>query len=318
MKRQAKSIQNEYPEKEIKPWRGKGIALIPWGNAIRNKKVFMKHGKDWYGAVNANISIAPVLVSHYMNKEHDVCLPSQDRISALAGIRKEFVQYNIDKNMFTVSKVTQRNNRKRTEYRRIYDKELEPRSYISISHYIIFNGIWANLTPSAKRLYLVLKAFTYPGCYAALGGEAFNMDYSYSGETRFDCDITSDIEEYDYDFLPQTTLENIYEEQPLSLLCGLEERTYRRAYQELKDKELILSTDDSYAKDGLIFPNSNGKWYPETVKRANMPTRTISTKTKRTVRRLLNSTKSRDDILCEKYLAEQAQPQTATTEECPF
>lgn len=121
---------------------------------------------------------------------------------------------------------------------------------------VIKSGVWAVMPPSARKLYLVMKAFTVEGFYANTGwADPYTDAYT---------DLRHDYAE-DFDFMPASVLDGFGRERPtLANLCGLNDRTYRFAKNWLTDNQLMHFYEGDYYT-GLAFPHKPNRFAPKVL-----------------------------------------------------
>lgn len=251
----------EFPEDEREKRQfsrfGDGFALLPLGESARCGTL-----ARW---PDASLSVFTVLIA-FENKETRKSFPSFDTIAALGGVSKGSVGntiYSLQKgNLLTPIK--EPISRGRTRY--VYEMRYTPYSaffgagagsnWVSIYDDLIKSGTWAVMPPSARKLYLVMKAFTVEGFFAETGWLNQEYDGAYWGRYDF---------ESDFDFMPASTLDGFGRTEPtLAELCGVADRTYRDARAWLIDNQLMHFYEGGYYS-GLAFPYRPNRYAPKVL-----------------------------------------------------
>ena len=265
---------------------GDGFALLPFG-------LFAREGSlaTW---PDNQISILGVLIS-FENRKTRLSFPNHDTIAALAGVSKTTIPTAIDKLSRSGWILVVRKSIGRVRVQHAYQMKYmsydlrgnDDRRWVTVYDTIIRSGVWAVMPPSARKLYLVLKSFSYPGGYADIGWQ--------DGSTLADL-----LDEYPYDFMPEHLLDEFgKEERPtLANLCGVSERTYRDAKKWLIDNNLMKYHEGDMF-NGFTFPHNPGKYAPnvlaaiEAAKAASVArlAGALSSGSKRTIRAIKKSTK---------------------------
>lgn len=229
---------------------GKGLALLPFVEAAKNGKLAKYN--------DSQLAVLPVLIS-FENKDTREAFPCVETIATLSGMSNTTVLSalsSLNGHWFTIQKKTLKNGRPKNIYRMIYSRYTDNPApgWISLSHAIIKNGLWAIMTPSARKLYLVMKAFCLPGIYADLGW--INRD-------RDDFN-PHDRDDY-FDFLPNHVLKGFGKIRPsLANLCGLEDRTYWRTKKWLLDVGMISEHEGDF-HSGLALYSDIKKYAPKII-----------------------------------------------------
>ena len=232
---------------------GDGFALLPFGQTARIGAM-----TEW---PDVTLSVLTVLIS-FENQKTREAYPGMDTIAALAGISKTSVGpaiRNLQKAGW-LKPMRRRPMRGRAHwvYRMLYRRyEKGPGSgseWISIYHDVIRSGVWAVMPPSARKLYLVMKAFAGEGAYADAGG--------ISGHNGLSSDLKAGFAR-DFDFIPVSVLDGFGRERPtLANLCGIADRTFRDARAWLTDNGLMRFYEgESYS--GLAFPYKPNRYAPK-------------------------------------------------------
>lgn len=200
---------------------------------------------DFYWLTDAEVAVLPVLVAH-MNQKTRQSFPSHDRIAVLAGIGKKSVADGTtklrDRRWLDIRKEPAPGGRTRHVYR-LYIKEYssEERSiWLGLPAHRVFLGVWAALTPSARRLYLVLLALSWNERAALVNPEMNPQDWQ-------------EFEPGGYGsgrFVPAERLDP----RELGDLAGIEPRTFQRAWNALLEHGLIeVNTEEV---EGILMPDT--------------------------------------------------------------
>ena len=236
-------------------YSGKGKVLLPWKAQISERGIS--------GFSDRWIAAHPVVCS-FANTEGRAW-PSIRTIAVLGGISKttaiNAVHSLEEKNWIAVTKIPIQHGRVRFEYRVDRYSFGERGKWISIGTTILRNGLWAMLPASARRLYVVLKSYAFPGAYGLYGRELLvgNDDDAWHGDTMQECD---------FDFVPMTALSRIDREQGgLSALCRFQQRTLSYARGVLREYGLIEAADPDFALDGIVLPLNVDKIFPDILAR---------------------------------------------------
>ena len=264
---------------------GDGFAMLPFRLHAREGSLSM-----WS---DNQLSILAVLIS-FENRKTRLSFPNHDTIAALAGVSKGTIPNVIsvlsDGGWFSVVRETVGRMRIRHAYHMkyaSYDAGNNDRRWITVYNNIIKSGVWAVMPPSARKLYIVFKSFSYPGTYA---------DHAWQ-----DIDTLAYLlDEYPFDFMPESFLDIFGTEAcpTLAKLCGVSERTYRDAKKWLTDNNLMQYHEgDKFS--GLAFPHNPERYSPrvlasiEAAKAASAERhgRALSSGSKRTIRAMKKSTK---------------------------
>ena len=207
---------------------GDGFALLPFGEHAREGSV----GK-WS---DAWLSVLTVLIS-FENKETRKSYPSLDTIAALAGVSKSNVGGTIGLLQTNKWLAISREKAGRGRQRYVYTMRYSPyaasfgagegNKWISVYDDVVKSGVWAVMSPSVRKLYLVMKAFSMEGFYANTGwADSYTDAYT---------ELRHDYAE-DFDFMPASVLDGFGKERPtLASLCGIADKTYRDAKNWLTD-----------------------------------------------------------------------------------
>jgi len=262
-------------------YTGEGFALFPWGGHIRERQ-----SVPWPDNV---VSVYPALVAHF--NENGEAFPSIERLSILSGIRKSYVSDALrlleETKWILVTKTMSRSGRAKNRYQSMVKRECcSSDAYISISSKIILNGLWANLKPSARKLYLVLKSYSCIGAYADLGGEIFASNGYDLSELLIDCKST-------FDFIPASRLATITDVdadgKALHDFCNVTKRTLLEAKADLVAHGMMRRYDGG-VYTGVALPHDPGIYVPSVLKRLNDSKRQqASAKARRRTTNFINS-----------------------------
>ncbi|MDQ7835337.1 MAG: hypothetical protein RDU24_08135 [Humidesulfovibrio sp.] len=208
---------------------GGSFLLLPLRKRILSEQLLT----NW---PDAALSVLTVLIAHE-NHAKRIAYPSQERISALAGISKQAVADSVaalaKANWLSIYTCQISGGRTRFEYHMIYPQyqQGDHLSWLRIENYIVFNGIWAVMPPSVRRLYLTLLALSWNERAAYISGD--NL-----GDWQ-----NTDIMQGESRFVPVERLGPAY----LQKLAGVEPRTFTRAKNWLFENGLLLVNDEGTA-----------------------------------------------------------------------
>ena len=235
---------------------GDGFALVPLGKCAREGEI-----ARW---PDAWLSVLVILIS-FENKKPRKSYPSLDTLAALGGISKENASNAIlllqNNKWLTSSREPSIRGRQRYVYTMLYPPYVvgagEGNNWISVYDDVIKSGVWAVMPPSARKLFLVMKAFAMEGFYANTGWVGEYTSESYSNTCH-------DFAE-DFDFMPASVLDGFGRDRPtLAALCGIAERTFRDAKNWLTDNELMHFYEGDYCT-GLAFPHQPKRYAPKVL-----------------------------------------------------
>jgi hypothetical protein len=202
---------------------------------------------------DAELALLPVLIAHE-NQQNRKAFPSQDRISILAGIRKKRVSEAIsglaNSGWVHAYAVPLPGGRSRYEYVLKYpayspeNKDI----WFSLPKGLFLNGVWGDMPPSVKKLYLVLQALSWR--YEMV--EVPNPSSWLEWETAMEEGDESWERFVDSRFLVG---------QELDFATGLSSRTRRWAMEWLEHVGLFHIVDDELeeARPGAILEDA-GRW----------------------------------------------------------
>lgn len=197
---------------------------------------------------DSEVAVFISLVSH-LGKD-GTAFPSVIRIAILAGVSKSTASQAL--------KGLERRGLIRTKPRgrgRMYRMEIpEDHEAIFIKIGVIWNGLWASVTPAAQRLYLLFLANSRPG--DGSGGSALSMEeWKEAVEESTGPDGLRHV-------LPRDV-------EPLAIrkLCNMASRTYRDAKNRLLELDLIRSQVDLGVWQ---VPNDPTIWMPEVIRAVEM------------------------------------------------
>jgi len=182
--------------------------------------------------VGQELSVFVVLAAHA--NASGCCFPGDHRLATLSGI-SETTLPGVLKSLEAkgwIRRLRGPRNIREFEVHGDWDKAL------SIPKAVVFGGLWASITPSARRLYLLLQALSRLG-------PGTDYERLCTGEWE------AAIETYDRHLLPPQLAP-----QDLARFAGLKERTYRDAMVCLTRWGLIACSD---AHDGLLLPDPKVK-----------------------------------------------------------
>lgn len=219
-----------------------GFVLLPLGRVARDGNL-----AGWPDHV---LSALVVLIA-FENRRTRLAWPSVKNIAALAGLRTERVTdaiRKLEKNGW-LQVQRAKGNRYFMRYQGYHDPGLESGDWIRIDTAVVKRGVWAAMSPSARKLYLVLRSLATIGARAE---ESWIHDENEFFDAVRDCDFA---------FLPETKADPA----ELRRLAGLPDRTYRRANIWLFDNGLI-QVSDLDGDSGYILPFDPKRWSPEVVK----------------------------------------------------
>ncbi|MBG0790948.1 MAG: hypothetical protein H0S80_10675 [Desulfovibrionaceae bacterium] len=204
---------------------------------------------------DSHIAVLPVLIAHE-NRKTRIARPSLDRIAVLAGVAKRTAAgatSSLQRSRWlTKQSIPLPGGRTRLEYRLDYTpyrERTDQGAWVRLESSLIFQGVWAVMPPSVRKLYLTLLGFSWSSHMAWVPddgacGDDWLIAYDHEG----------DLERFvDARYLTPPFLNNA---------AGLEERTGRRAWSWLMDNGFIIangegttsSPTDLY-REGIIMPD---------------------------------------------------------------
>ena len=222
---------------------GSGFCMLPWRESFREGGI--------ENLSSPEIAVLPVLVIH-ANQDRKA-YPGYELISAIAQVSKTTVAKAIE------SLVAKKLIAKSTDVGKVYshnvykllfsyDKNNGDASYkrqwIALHRELFDSGAWGKMSPSIRRVYLILRAFAWAGINA----------------NRPDENDTGFVEVYergkwrklngsDIQFLSG----RVYEPAMFARLSDVKERTYRKAMEWLVENSLIIPYDGDKA-NGFVIP----------------------------------------------------------------
>lgn len=116
------------------------------------------------------VAIFPVLI-FFENADTRLSFPSFDKLATLAGVGKDKVKRTLEslhEGKWLELSMKERESVKKAICKMVYGRYTPKNSrlFLSLSRQTISSGAWASITPSARKLYLVIKSFCYPRFYA--------------------------------------------------------------------------------------------------------------------------------------------------------
>ena len=235
---------------------GSGFALLPF-------RVSALEGK-LAGWSDAQLSLLIVLATH--TNESGVAWPSQGRLATLAGISKATVGSAID----SLSKAGWLTVKQGGRGRRYHVSLGDEMDSVAIRQVVVFSGLWAACTPTARKLFVVLLALSRPGD----GQEGAHI-------SNWQAAVENGRGE---DGIRHVLAENL-EPARLARLTGAADRTYREAMVRLLELGLVVEYED---EDNLMILNNPGYHMPNilaALKRSEGPKPSPSAKCAATWRR---------------------------------
>lgn len=226
------------------------FVLLPFSKSLRRE----------YQAIAPTLwlEVFPVLLMHAGESTGWKCWPSQDRIAALAGIRKAKVREAVD-SLRRSGWIDCEPYGRTTMYTikgRWNGDNLNSRDVFSIGIDLMENGLWAAMSPATKRVYATMKAHCWHAVHF-LGGEYFE-DRGWAGYTREDVIAPipwARISLMDCDFLSSS----VYNPTQFSIKAGMDSKTWRRAICWLTDHKLIyFAESEESGESGYIMPRTTG------------------------------------------------------------
>lgn len=226
------------------------FVLIPFSKSLR-REVSAVVPTLW-------LEVLPVLLMHAGESTGWKCWPSQDRITALAGIRKAKVREAVD-SLRRSGWIDCEPYGRTTMYTirgRWNGDSLNSRDVFSIGIDLIENGLWAAMSPATKRVYATMKAHCWHAAHF-LGGEYFE-DRGWAGYDRNDVLAPlpwAEISLMDCDFLSSS----VYSPSAFANKAGMNGSTWRRSISWLTDHQLIhFAESEESGESGYIMPRTTG------------------------------------------------------------
>lgn len=211
-----------------------GFLLLPLRLSIAEGKL---HQMD-----DQVLATLVVLIAHESARTRCAC-PSQDRMAILAGISKQAVATAVDwlaaAGWLRKSRLPAQGGRTRFQYHMRYDRYLRGDAsgkWLRLESYVVLNGLWAAMPPSARRLYLTLMALSWSGSSMFITEDNqwdWFLEQRYSGAGRFvDARYLAPLE--------------------LRRLAGIGPRTFTRAWAWLKTEGLLELVSDGSDEGGGV------------------------------------------------------------------
>ncbi len=205
-----------------------------------------------------------VLIAHESARTRIAC-PSQDRIAILAGVSQHSVASAVSaltaSGWLQKSRLPASGGRTRFQYRMAYARYQNGDTsgrWLRLGSYVVLNGIWAAMPPSARRLYLALLSLSWSGSSMLITEENqwdWFLERRDSGAGYF----------VDARYLAPSELRR---------LAGIEPRTFTRAWAWLKDENLLEPVSDdsdedeiSECRDGVLLANLPDHYAPAVLAR---------------------------------------------------
>lgn len=205
------------------------------------------------------LAVLPVLIAHE-NSGTRLAWPSISRVAVLSGLGKPAANMGISalKNWKWCTSDTRPDGG--PAWKMIYpayrQSGLDSGSWIRIDRSVIMKGLWGIMTPSAKKLYIVMRGLALMG-HLADGG--WIPGYVPDGYEESD----------DYAFLPAGKMAPA----ELSKLTGLQPRTLLNARDWLLANRMALPTEGNQL-EGLLLPYDPGLYSPKALEAlANLKTK---------------------------------------------
>lgn len=194
------------------------------------------------------LAVLVVLIAHE-NCETRKAFPSLARIATLSGLGRDTVKNSLsslEEDGWFQTQLRGRGHCYCMQYPQYPSGGSS--AWISIARTLITEGLWSLISPTAKKLYLALRALAGPGHWA---DEGWIPDHEF------------DVEMFEaFSFLPADKLDP----GELCLLTGLEPRTFRKARMCLLVYELVLPTGQNQAP-GWILPFDPMTYVPDVLAR---------------------------------------------------
>lgn len=209
---------------------GSGFALLPLRVSVL--------GGDLAKWGDAQLSLLVALAAHV--DENGTAWPSQRRLATLSGLSKTTVGSAVGELSKAGWVIVSEGTRGR-RYRMTLGKGSE---CVAIRQAVVFTGLWAACTPSARKLLVLLLARSRPGD----GREGAHIsDWEAAVENGRGEDGCRHV-------LPEHI-----EPSELACLIGASDRTYREAMARLLTLGLVCEYEDN---DNLVIPNDPGYHIP--------------------------------------------------------
>ncbi len=224
---------------EARPFQGTGYAMLDLWEAVRS---------GWLASCDDRALSLYVVLGVHANRSH-LAWPSVATMARLGGISKSSVgpalEWLESRGMI---KSIKWGSRKRYQVRMVVDGPT-----VAIRHHLVRNGIWAQLTPTARKVFITLQAHSLPGA------EPFYFESSRPEDWRNAVHDGQGLEGSRHVYLEFTGTSWLAER------CGVVNRTIQLAMNELNDMKLIVDPGDDLV---LVLPNDVDYFYPELVSAA--------------------------------------------------
>ena len=238
------------------------FSMLPW------KESFREGGMR--SLSNPEIKVLPIIAAH-ANKNTRKAWPSYGRICALARASKATVAEAIDalvaKKLIAKSSDME-GTRSHNVYQLlfIYNQDNEDESYkdkwIALHHELFYSGVWGAMIGSARRVYLILRAFAWAGRSAAT-----DEYYNYPDEAKIievdDGERWRRFHHTRVQFLPL----HKYNPEEFAYLSDISKRALYDGMAWLTANRLIIPYDvDSDRGEpiaGFIIPFRPGRYVPD-------------------------------------------------------
>lgn len=199
------------------------------------------------------IAILPVLLT-YEDLRTRESYPGIDRIATLAGVSPNtastFLNTLAEWKWLHISRKPARlPGRMKHVYKMLYGAygpQSEPTNWIRMDNALVRDGVWAVMPPSARRVYLVLRANGL-------------REHRADGEWLNENDLDGTAAEYQ--FVPAKFWGSAY----LTEATGLPDRTLRDAKAWLVKEGLVYSTHE-HQEEGLLMPFDPQRHVPRVLK----------------------------------------------------
>lgn len=279
-----------------------GFCRMPWGESFREGAM-----TQWSDAC---LAVLPVIAAH-ANRDGKAW-PQYGRICALAQVSKTTVARAVEQLTAGewITKFPKWSGKYcGNGYRLSFGSYIEgSREYIAMYHRLVTSGTWGAMSPAARRVYLIFRAFAWTGLNAVeLGFESADYGRAISPDDETVEPIAVEVrgkwKEFHYrdiQFLPT----RIYDPASFADLSGVNPRTFRAARAWLIDNGLLCpyaydqDADGEYSIAGFIIPLLPGIRFPhvlkavEKAKKESMARVQASPGAKRSFAAMLNRTTS--------------------------
>jgi len=234
------------PEVRTESHYGNGYALLLWAEKFRDGR--MPNFPD------AWIAVLPVIAAHA--NENREAWPGYARICALAQVSRttlnKAISGLVEKDWIArFSRKTGKNTH--NCYRLLWNTDLDSRQYIALHHDLIFSGVWGKMRPSDRKVYLMLRAFSWRGGHAIPDGFIGG-----SPEDHIEGEQVGIF--HNANFLPA----HVYDPAEFQILSGINARTFRDSFAWLIDNKLVLRVGEyEDLEPGLLIPFMPGRYAPD-------------------------------------------------------